>query len=467
VDKTQLITFAVVLLFGFSAVMSTKLWYTGETTPIETESEPTHLYPYHVDEWQHLALSEYALEEKSLPIVNPYIESQPEKYNFEIGFTILNALLIGALPIASVHLYAFLPGLVMSLSMAALFYCLRARVGFKESIFSSLLLIFIPSNINLTGFWFYTPLSASIPLIFLTIGLYLRSKLTLRLLASSFFLLIVYPPGFFLSFFIVSIYEILSYNNVRRYLFAGLILTVILLTFLLSTFTVFSSSWQKTFAVTYNPFILFGSLLTFLSAVGAMREYRNLEMTWLVWPAITGMLLLLYHVVNATVLIPYPRVLYYFLIGLVPLAGLGLHEIDKHVSWLKPAFTGTLVALILLFSYHSIDDTRFRFQDFFSEEDMQVLHQLKDEPGTSKVLSNPHLASTIYPITGNHVPALPDSLLKYGDPRLYTRFLRAGCSGKQRIIEEEQIDYVITQERVECAGFSTEAHNGKFLYEIQ
>jgi hypothetical protein len=455
-----------VAALGFTCVLSTKTFYQGDTVQLTGNVSSTHLFPYHVDEWQHLALSIHAADNLSLAFLNPYIESAPFKYNFEAGFTVLNAVLITLIPVDPVRLFAVLPAVTMFFSVLSFFYLLHQKLGFTQSLIGALFLIFIPSNVNLTGFWFYTPFTASLPFLFTALGLYFKNGIHLTGLLTAGATLAMYPPAFFLLFFLICTTEIIKATTAkRRTAFIGAALTMIVLALLLNDFTIFNQGWQQTYAYQYNPFSLLGTIFTLLATAGLLRT-ALFDKEWLVWPVLTGAALIFYHVFGFTLLIPYPRLLYYFLIGAMPLAAIGLYHTANALPWSPIILACVLVTGVSLLSYHDVEHEPFKLQQFISEDDYTLLNELDAVSDEAVVLTNPALASTVYPTTKNYVPALPDSLLKYGDISTYRSFIVGDCDAKTDIIEEHGIEYVITGDRITCDGFNEVFMNNKRLYNV-
>ncbi len=463
--RTEHLLLTVIAVVSAVLVASIHLFYTAPVTTIGTDSESTHLFPYHVDEWQHLALSQYILEEGRLPFVNPYIDSQPSKQNFEVGFHVVTALFLAFVPFDPVRAYAFLPGLSMAASTIAMFYTLRSRFSARTSLFGAALLPFVPSSVNITGFWFFTPLSASIPAVLFLLGYYLRHGRDVWFYTGSLLLFPVYPPSFFFLLFTVAAHVFITGTYGDRLFVASGMSFVAVAVVLLQDVAMFTRSWQQTFAVEYFPFTLISPVISLLAVLGLLQVLED-SSVFLIWPVIAGVLLVLFALFDLSVLIPYPRALYYFLIGLVPLAAVGLETVVDGDVVTRYAVVGAM-AVLLLIPYHSVDDERFKLQDFISEDDYDLLQRFDAvAEDNATVLAQPHFASTIYPVTESRVVALPDSLLAYGDARTYRRFVKGGCGVKRSIASSHGVDYVITERAFECDDFHGVTANSRFAYRV-
>ena len=116
-------------------------------------------FPYHVDEWHHITETKRLLEQGySLGVGGP-----------ELGF---NLILLPLYKIVDlVLIYKFLPALWASLAALALFGVVYKKTGklFLVALTAVIFFASIKSNVNITGLWFFTPLTFSIPFIYLYI----------------------------------------------------------------------------------------------------------------------------------------------------------------------------------------------------------------------------------------------------------------------------------------------------------
>jgi hypothetical protein len=126
-------------------------------------------YPFHTDEWQHLAKSTQIMEDGSIIQTNPYYKEVVYQQDMEIGFHVFLAeffLLSGADPVLS---YRFLPAIFACISAFMLFVLVqRTTNSFLAGLFSALFFASLKTNIFLLGPWFFVPLTMSFSLLYLT-----------------------------------------------------------------------------------------------------------------------------------------------------------------------------------------------------------------------------------------------------------------------------------------------------------
>ncbi len=125
-------------------------------------------YPFHTDEWQHIAIGVQIVEDKSIRLTIPYYKDKPPYRNLEIGFHVFLAeffLLTGRDPVL---FYRFLPAIFTCISAFVLFVFIYKITGkFLAGIFSMLFFVSLKSNIFVLGLWFFVPLTMSFPLLYL------------------------------------------------------------------------------------------------------------------------------------------------------------------------------------------------------------------------------------------------------------------------------------------------------------
>ena len=116
-------------------------------------------FPIHIDEWHHIT--------ESIKLKNGI---QKGLSSTELGFHFILSIISYFADI--VLIYKFLPALFALLSCLILFFIIKNKTSnlensFMIAIFSIIFFASIKSNVNLTGLWFFTPLTFSIPFIYL------------------------------------------------------------------------------------------------------------------------------------------------------------------------------------------------------------------------------------------------------------------------------------------------------------
>src|SRR3989344_3120694 len=147
---------ALALVFTFLLVFSPHLSY--------------HL-PFHVDEWHHIS------ESIRLGNYGEYIEAfrtgaERGFSGLEIGFHFFLFLLSFAIDLVTI--YQLLPALWATLAAGIIFFIVYKKTdeNYWAGLGAVLFFASIKSNVNLTGLWFFTPLTFSIPLIYLYMYLF-------------------------------------------------------------------------------------------------------------------------------------------------------------------------------------------------------------------------------------------------------------------------------------------------------
>ena len=120
---------------------------------------PHYNYPFprHIDEWHHITEA---------------IRLQRGGYaggvtGYRIGFQLLLLLLSKVTNL--VLIYQYLPAIWAVFSALILFYVVYKKTGnqFYTALFAMIFFASIKSNVNITGLWFFTPLTFSAPFIYL------------------------------------------------------------------------------------------------------------------------------------------------------------------------------------------------------------------------------------------------------------------------------------------------------------
>jgi len=172
--------------------------------------------PLHIDEWHHieegLRLGNYGEYFKFLQA-----ENARRFTGLEIGFHFF--LFLVSQFVSLVSIYQFLPALWACLSALVIFYVTYKITdgSFYLGLLSMVFFASIKSNVNITGLWFFTPLTFSIPFIYLflyffTEGLSQRKNkyILYSLLIMTFLLWCTQfpfsfsPPSCFLSYFLIT-----------------------------------------------------------------------------------------------------------------------------------------------------------------------------------------------------------------------------------------------------------------------
>jgi len=120
-------------------------------------------FPYFIDEWHHISQSYNLFEE------GYFLGSGKLEIGFQLFLRILS-LIIEVFRINFFLFYKFLPALWAVFSALVLFYVVEKKTSnFYIGILAVIFFASIKSNSDIGGLWFFTPLTFSIPFVFLYI----------------------------------------------------------------------------------------------------------------------------------------------------------------------------------------------------------------------------------------------------------------------------------------------------------
>jgi len=133
-------------------------------------------YPFHTDEWQHLARAVQIMDTQTIPDVDPYYNKYPiGEMDLEIGFHVFLAEFFTLSNQDPVLFYKFFPAIFAVLAGLMLFLLVRKITkNFYAGILSVLFFASLKSTIGILGVWFFVPLSMDFMFIFLFFYLYIE-----------------------------------------------------------------------------------------------------------------------------------------------------------------------------------------------------------------------------------------------------------------------------------------------------
>ncbi|MDD2807226.1 MAG: hypothetical protein PHW95_01745 [Patescibacteria group bacterium] len=464
----------------------------------------TYHFPYHVDEWHHIS------QGLRLGNYGEYFEVLRsegfKRFNgMEMGFQAILFLL--SFVVNLILVYQYLPALWAVLSAAALFYVVweRSKHNFFISWLAVVFLASIKSNVNLTGFWFFTPLTFSIPLVYLYLHFYAKGlevknikyifwslgimiflvpTHSLSVLFSLPLLLIISLINFrfifkefkyFLSFLVIPIGGVLFYKYMLNVPWPQLVGH-------LANSLQFDHGWgvlevKNSFVEVYS---WLGYLLAVVGVVFIYLNKRSRELAlFLVWPLTVLALILFYRAWGVSILSPYQRNMYYFVLALPYLSAIGLgYAIDFVTNEIKhyhrfnfsDQVIKTIVATVLvlfstliIFSNYYLLPTRLNLYQVMSEADYRALKFLAQQP-PGKVLALPMVSTAIYAVARDNPVG---DLVFYGDRTIVERFfLNNTCQSKLDIIKTEQVKYILSPFNLNCGFNLIYQEDGNYIYRI-
>ena len=488
-------------------------------------------YPFHTDEWQHIADGVQIVEDRSIRLTIPYYRDKPPRYDLEIGFHVFLAesfLLTNRDPVL---FYKFFPGIFGCISAFILFVLIyEVTDKFLAGVFSMLFFAGLKSNIFILGPWFFVPLTMSFPLLYLIFysmskglregSLPLLFSATITLLA----LALIHPSIASFAYMSITLYLILIvlyslavitlYLVSRRESFrkeinlllkfpvqrAAGILTLFLVP-LLSLIYFLKFLWKDSpietlkYFVTefmifgrmimvdelYKPFYLldiYGFMGISLASIGILYVLIKKRGVILLSGTLVALAIMaLYQLHGFTILLFYERALYCALLCLAPLSGTGLYVLIHFIRniFRNSKLISTVITLaLLLFVFLGVFSDYYLYKDkiyrMIDDDDYKAIKWLGENRGSHNiVLARPRISDAIYPISRNYVVAVTPHGRSTAPNLLDTRrFLMSGCEGRKKVLEKYQVDYVLVKFKIKCDFLEEIYHLGKdYIYEVR
>jgi len=455
-------------------------------------------YPIHIDEW-HSITESIKLKENGL---TKGLQAT------KIGFYIILASLSYLTNLILV--YKFLPAIWALISAITLFYIVKSKTSnlkssFLVAILSIIFFASIKSNANLTGLWFFTPLTFSIPFIFLYIYLFsegIQRQNKKFILISLIIMLLLIPIHavsvlFAIPFLLIFSLFHFDYIKKERKFFSLFLLIPILgillysylmdLTLINSTKSIFEQiqfkhGWgvlelKNSFFELYSPI---GYLLAIFGLLYMVFNNSKKYLIYILWPITVLIYIIIFKLTGTSLLSPYQRNLYYLAISLPFLSGLGTYNIlrliRKQTNKMKNKNKKTInkiISLILIISilfltfnsYYQIPEN-IKLYKTIDNNNYQALQFLKDRPNPteSKVMAPAEISTAIYPITKLEPVA---TLFFYGNRNQVEIFFRStDCQTKNQIITNNQVSYVLSETSINCNWEIIYNKNNNIIYKI-
>jgi len=440
-------------------------------------------FPFHVDEWHHISegmrLGDYGAYFDYLQ------ESLGNRFSgVEIGFHFFLFLLSFIFDL--VLLYKFFPATWACFSVLALFYVIykKSDHNFLLAWLGVLFFLSIKSNVNILGLWFFTPLTFSIPFVFLyvyflTEGIEKQNKKSILISAGIVVFLIpthavsvlfLVPPllvylavhykylvkeyKFFLNLLLIPWFAFFFYQSTLALSWHGLIGSTV-------QYLKFEYGWgvlelKHSLPEIYN---WLGYVFAF---VGVFYIFKNKEVKkylfYLLWPLLIFTSIFLYRLTGISFLTPYQRNLYYFVIGMPILSALGLYYLfsligqeiaklkisSRDILYIKKAiYVGLIfvVAIVLFSSYYNLPN-QVDLYHIIDDNDYEALKFLATMPSDGVVATGPLiLGAAVYPVSGHSPLATLIFYGKYEDKvTIHGVFKSQNCEFREEVIKEARED---------------------------
>lgn len=504
-NKKELKTLGILILisvFIFFLIFKVHFAYTGlyqDPYTAESYKQAENMkidLPIHGDEWTHLAQSIYIIDSRGIGFTNPYIKGFPSRLDLESGFHLFTAehfILLKSDPVLS---YKFLPALFAIITALFIFLFMRKITNENIAFLSMLFFATLKSNINLLGTWFFTPLTMSFFILFLYFYFFVDKKknLTKNILLITIVLLsaFIYP---LLTIIIVGtslVYIVLNHKDLEKFWFMipiGLIIGFFIIKSLFPQL-IFSQYWTPLTMgyFHYNLIFLIGIINSILAFAGVYFLFKkNINWIVLIIPFATLINFLIFYFFKVSLLIPYERNIYYFMLGIIPLSAIGLYNslimmknrfsINKDIKKIIITVALIIVLTIPLLNYYDITKQNIASEDSknlvlmipISNNGYKVIKYLFDNYGGGKlVLANSLLSYGIYPISQNHVFAIQPSTLGAENKLLYPVFLKQSCKNRIEFLQYYKINFIISETKFDCEYLNLiKTFNNYNIYEFE
>ncbi|MCX6713010.1 MAG: glycosyltransferase family 39 protein, partial [Candidatus Vogelbacteria bacterium] len=452
----------------------------------------TYSFPFHVDEWHHIH------EALSFGDLSAYANKPAGSYfrfsGAELGFYLFLFLISRLFDLVTV--YQFLPALWMVVGSLAIFFIVRQKTGGDFTVALATVFFFatIKSNVNLLGPWFLTPLSFAIPFILLYFYFFERgvdeqSPRFLLIGAGLMGLLVViHPPSILFALPILALFLIFRWRMVIRFPLVPIVFALVPLLGLLVYKFGMSVSWAEliprimkdlvfprgwgVLEVRNSIFEVYSLVPFILAMAGALvllwhRAPAKRYLLYLLWPALTLIMVIIYRLSGYSFFSPYQRNFFYLALGLPILSAIGLVFV---VSWLAGFWRGWLVipAVLLIviatLGPYYVAPRNLEVYRLIDHDDYLTLLELKTLP-SGKVMAPLDFSMALYPVAGQQEVG---GLAFYGNQSLVKNFFEAkDCSTRQKILRSAKALYVVSPEPFDC-GWLLLSHSGnRYIYSVK
>jgi hypothetical protein len=438
-------------------------------------------FPVYNDEWFHLS--------KAIHLLNG--EYEFNWFALEIGFHLFLAL-IGMFA-NLVLIYQFLPGIWAAVSAITLYCIIRKKTfhlknSFLIAIFAMIFFSSIKSNVNIAGLWFFTPLTFSIPFIFLYVYFFAEGiekqnkKMIMTSLMLMIFILFTHALSVLFALSFLFIYAILNYKFIiKEYKFFLLFLLIPIIGIIFYLFMMnlsikelipaifnslqFKYGWGvaelnnsplELYSLTGYIFAFFG----IFSIISMEKEQRKKYIAYLLWPVCLLISIIIFKLTKVSYISPYQRNLYYFAISLPFLSALGLSFVKDKMDLIINNFNSEkfrkiimiFLAILIIFlcfvNYYNIPKGTLLYK-YITKNDYNAIKFLSTLP-ESVVLSKPEIAIAVYPVSNQR--AVTTSI--YGKAErirdIEEFFSNSSCDYKNEIIKKYNASYVLTRNETLC-----------------
>jgi len=458
-------------------------------------------YPLHIDEWRHIT---EAIKLKENLGLNGFA-------SIEIGFHIFLAIL--SIPFKIILIYKFLPAIWAIISALTLFFIIKNKTSNLKSSFliATLSIIFfasLKSNVNIGGIWFFTPLTFSIPFIYLYIYLFTEGiqrqnkKYILISLAIMSFITITHSISLLFAIPLLIIFALSHSTYLKKeYKFFSIFLLIPIIGFLfyksLSNLTFLETLKQLLINLQFkkgwgvleihnSPFELYSPLGYILAIIGFITIILNkiTKKQLIIFPLWTITILIyiiFFKITGISPLSPYQRNLYYLAISLPFLSAYGLFYILTQIAiqinnskiknkkqtykYFKIVII-TLTILLIFASYYSVPKN-LKLYKVIDKPDYETLIYLStlQHYNNSKIMAPASIAPAIFPITKQEPVG---TIFFYGNRKDADNFFKdsTNCTEKNKLLKKYNTQYILSKKLLNCSWEIIYNQTNNTIYKI-
>ncbi len=334
----------------------------------------SYKYPFHGDEWARISYS--------------LTHDTGQTYKPEIGFIYFLGFLGKFVNI--LWFYRFLPAIFACLASLALFSLVKSTTkNYWISLFSMIFFASLKTNSNILGPWFFVPLTMAFVFVYLYTFFMVQAigsfKIRYILLTLITLILLLYIHAFsalyvllvtlvFLLFSLPKIIKNLRKLNIKFIVVS--ILSAAVFVIIIYFFTkhnlnrqfilksmVFRFGWTEP-QINYNLFFVYGVLPLLVSFLGLFYSFKKkISKVFVSWFIVGIFMFLFFEIKKYTYLIAYERLVYYLLLGFVPLSAIGLYYLFVFIAKKKQAIIAVVIVLSVLISafynYYSFHEHKY------------------------------------------------------------------------------------------------------------
>jgi hypothetical protein len=456
----------------------------------------TNHLPVHIDEWQHI---EQALRLKN----GDFFFGNNSR---ELGFQFI---LIGlSFFFNLMNIYQFLPAIFAVISSLTLFFIVKKMTkdntkSFFISLFAMIFFMSIKSNVNLLGLWFFTPLTFSIPFIFLYIYLFDQGiqknnkKYLISSLIIMIFLIFVHALSVLFAIPMLAIFCLINYKKIKQNYKIFLWFLLIPIIGLLFYFFIlknngsilnllnelqFKKGWGVV-EINNSPFELYSLIGYFLASLGIvfilLKKQIKKYLIYILWPLTIILSIIFYKLTDISLFSPYQRNLYYLSISLPFLSALGLFfifdfiklkinliKIKEKNKIVLIKFLQIMIILIVIFftfNFYFNLPNEVKLYKLIDNNDIQALNFLSYQQ-EGIVMAPIQISNTVYVLSNKNPVA---NVNFYGNRKPVDDFFSSdNCKNKNFILNSTYTNYVLSKNKIEC-NWSLIYQNGDYIYKIK